>query len=116
MGYLIGMFLLAVFVAVAIAMMFFVLIQQAKGGGLAGAFGGGGGSEAIFGPSGATGVAKLTIVLAVSFILLALVIEIIGPSFISPGSKVSPNLNSSSGPALPAENPSGPVAPPPDPQ
>lgn len=58
-----------------------ILMQSSKGGGLAGAFGGagGGGSQALFGGRGAASfLQKVTIALAVIFMVLAIVINLVG--------------------------------------
>jgi len=74
-------FLIILHVIVAILLVVVILMQSSKGGGLAGAFGGagGGGSQALFGGRGAASfLQKLTVGLAVAFMLLALFINLIG--------------------------------------
>ncbi|MBS1272056.1 MAG: Protein-export membrane protein SecG [Candidatus Marinimicrobia bacterium] len=74
-------FLIILHVIVAILLVVVILMQSSKGGGLAGAFGGagGGGSQALFGGRGAASfLQKLTVGLAVVFMLLALVINLVG--------------------------------------
>lgn len=76
-------FLIVVHVLIAILLVVVILMQSSKGGGLAGAFGGGGGggagSQALFGGRGAANfLQKLTVGLAVVFMLLALVINLVG--------------------------------------
>ncbi|HKJ67867.1 MAG TPA: preprotein translocase subunit SecG [bacterium] len=75
-------FLIAVHVLVAITLIVVILMQSSKGGGLSGAFGGaGGGSQSLFGGRGAASfLQKVTVGLAVMFMLLALVINLIGRS------------------------------------
>ncbi len=74
-------FLVIVHVIVAILLIIVVLMQSSKGGGLAGAFGGGAsGGQAVFGGRGAASfLQKLTVGLAAVFMILALLINIIGP-------------------------------------
>ncbi len=73
-------FLIVVHVIVAITLIVVILMQSSKGGGLSGAFGGaGGGSQSLFGGRGAASfLQKVTVGLAVMFMLLALVINLIG--------------------------------------
>ncbi len=76
-------FLIMVHVIVAITLIIVILMQSSKGGGLSGAFGGagGGGSQSLFGGRGAANfLQKVTVGLAVMFMLLALVINLIGRS------------------------------------
>lgn len=80
-----GIFLL-VYVVICVALIISVLLQSAKGEGLAGAFGGGGISGAVFGGRGAASfLSRSTSVLAVLFMSLAIVL-----SFMSPGSSGIP--------------------------
>jgi preprotein translocase subunit SecG len=74
--------LVVVHVLVCIALMIVVLLQSAKGEGLAGAFGGGGGlTGAVFGGRGAaTFLSKATTYLAVAFML-----SCIGLALVTPG-------------------------------
>jgi len=75
------------FVFVCFVLMLVILLQQGKGGDIASAFGGGGGSQAAFGArSGATVLSRATSVLAVLFILGALVLNILAQR--GPGSVV----------------------------
>ena len=61
------------FIFVSLFMMLVVLIQKPKGGGLSGAFGGGGGSaQAVLGSKAGDFFTKLTIVLFVAFLALAM--------------------------------------------
>ena len=72
--------LTAVYVLVCFGLIITVLLQSAKGEGLAGAFGGGGGvSGAVFGGRGAASfLSRATTVLAVMFMLLAIVLSFMG--------------------------------------
>jgi preprotein translocase subunit SecG len=70
-------------VIICIALIIAVLMQSAKGEGLAGAFGGGGITGAVFGGRGAaTFLSKATTVLAIAYFVSCLVL-----SFLSPGSR-----------------------------
>jgi preprotein translocase subunit SecG len=72
-------------VIICIALIVAVLMQSAKGEGLAGAFGGGGITGAVFGGRGAaTFLSKATTILAIAFFVSCLVL-----SFLSPGSRRS---------------------------
>lgn len=66
--------LYVLYVLVCLFLIFFVLIQQTRGGGLAGAFGGGGGSETMFGYTSMQKIGHYTIYLAVAFMVLSLII------------------------------------------
>ena len=72
--------LLSIYVVVCIGLIISVLLQSAKGEGLAGAFGGGGVSGAVFGGRGAASfLSRATTVLAVLFMALAIVLSFMGP-------------------------------------
>jgi preprotein translocase subunit SecG len=69
-------------VLICIGLIMVVLMQSAKGEGLAGAFGGSGVTGAVFGGRGAaTFLSKATTILAIAFFVSCLVL-----SFLSPGS------------------------------
>ena len=72
----------ALFVSVCFLLMVVILLQQGKGGDIAAAFGGGGsGSQTAFGArSGATVLSRATSVLAILFVLGAMVLGIMGRS------------------------------------
>jgi len=72
-------FLILIHLMVTILLMVVILLQSSKGGGLAGVFGGGGGGMgAVFGGRGAASfLSKLTTVLAILFLGLALLISYI---------------------------------------
>lgn len=78
--------LLVIHILICISLIVVVLMQSAKGEGLAGAFGGGGGlSGAVFGGRGAASfLSKATTVLAIVFMFSCL-----GLSFLSSGRTVS---------------------------
>lgn len=61
-----------VIVLVSLMLMFIILIQRGKGGGLAGAFGGAGGSSAFGSKAGDT-LMKFTLYLAAGWILLIMI-------------------------------------------
>jgi len=76
-----------IYVFVCLVLMLVILLQQGKGGDIASAFGGGGGSQAAFGArSGATVLSRATTILAVLFIVGALVLNILAQR--GPGSVV----------------------------
>lgn len=73
-------FLLIIHVFVCIGLMITILMQSAKGEGLAGAFGGSGITGAVFGGRGAaTFLSKATTVLAFAFFLSALTLTFLTP-------------------------------------
>jgi len=73
--------LMLVYVVVCVALIITVLLQSSKGEGLAGAFGGGGMSGAVFGGRGAASfLSRATAVLAILFMLMAIVLSFMGPS------------------------------------
>ena len=98
-----------VYVLVCLMLMLVILLQQGKGGDIANAFGGGS-SQAAFGArSGATVLSRATTVLAVLFIVGALVLGIVGQR--GPGSVVGGRAPA----AAPAPAAPAPVAPAPAP-
>ncbi|MDR1434237.1 preprotein translocase subunit SecG [Candidatus Endomicrobiellum devescovinae] len=61
--------------SVCIGLIFVVLLQAGKSGGMSGIFGGGGGSDQIFNaPSGMAFIKKLTIVMACIFLFTSLML------------------------------------------
>ncbi len=98
-----GWILTGVLIVISLILMFIVLIQRGKGGGLAGAFGGPGGSSA-FGSRAGDAFTKITLYLAAIWVL---VIMISVKSFASkaplPGDKKDPT---------PATAPADPTPPP----
>jgi len=108
MLYLLGS---VIYVFVCFVLMLVILLQQGKGGDIASAFGGGGGSQAAFGArSGATVLSRATTVLAVLFVLGALVLNILAQR--GPGSVVggrAPQAAPAAAPAQPA--PAAPATP-----
>ncbi len=92
------------YVLVCLLLLLVILLQQGKGGDMASAFGGGSSQTAFGARGGATVLTKATTVLAVLFMLGALMLAIIGQR--GPGSLVSGT------PAPPAQKPvSAPAAP-----
>ena len=67
-------FLTAIFVIVAFLLVFVILIQSGKGGGLAGIAGGGGMNSLFGGQGSAPLLTKATTILATAFMLIALVL------------------------------------------
>ena len=71
-------FLLIVHLTACISLILIVLLQSGKGGGLSGLMGGGGGAEQIFGAStGMAFVKKVTVAIAVTFVLTSLLLTIV---------------------------------------
>jgi preprotein translocase subunit SecG len=74
-------FLTMLHVLICIALIMVVLMQSAKGEGLAGAFGGSGITGAVFGGRGAaTFLSKATTVLAIAFFLSCILLSFLSPS------------------------------------
>jgi len=72
--------LMGFYVVICFGLIISVLLQSSKGEGLAGAFGGGGASGAVFGGRGAANVlSRATTVLAIIFMLMAIVLSFMGP-------------------------------------
>jgi len=77
--------LTVLYVVVCVALIITVLLQSSKGEGLAGAFGGGGLSGAVFGGRGAASfLSRATTVLAVLFMVFAVVLSFMGPGATTP--------------------------------
>jgi len=71
-------FLIVIHIIISIALIMVVLLQSAKGEGLAGAFGGGGITGAVFGGRGAaTFLSKATTVLAVGFFVSCIALTLL---------------------------------------
>jgi preprotein translocase subunit SecG len=71
--------LLTIHVLISLSLIITVLMQSAKGEGLAGAFGGGGISGAVFGGRGAaTFLSKTTTVLAIAFMISCILLTFAG--------------------------------------
>ena len=68
--------LLIFFVPICILLILIVLLQAGKGGGLAGAFGGGGGQTFLGARGAADFLSRLTVYLAVGFMLLSLILSL----------------------------------------
>ena len=77
--------LTVIYVVVCVGLIITVLLQSSKGEGLAGAFGGGGLSGAVFGGRGAASfLSRATTVLAVLFMVFAVVLSFLGPGTVTP--------------------------------
>lgn len=73
-------FLTMLHVVICIALIIAVLMQSAKGEGLAGAFGGSGVTGAVFGGRGAaTFLSKATTILAIAFFVSCLILSFLSP-------------------------------------
>jgi preprotein translocase subunit SecG len=71
-------FLIIIFVVIAVLLVVSILLQSSKGTGLAGTFGGAGGVNTVFGGRGAaTLLSKITTYLAVFFFLLTIAINFV---------------------------------------
>ncbi len=102
-----------IYVLVCLVLMLVILLQQGKGGDIASAFGGGG-SQAAFGArAGATVLSRATTVLAVLFIVGALVLNILAQR--GPGSVVGGRAPQAAQPSstlpVPTATPPAPAAP-----
>jgi preprotein translocase subunit SecG len=74
-------FLTMLHVLICIALIMVVLMQSAKGEGLAGAFGGSGITGAVFGGRGAaTFLSKATTILAIAFFVSCILLSFLSPS------------------------------------
>lgn len=96
-----GWILGGVLIALSLVMMFIILIQRGKGGGLAGAFGGAGGSSA-FGSRAGDAFTKITLYLAAIWVL---VIMISVKTFIDTGTTTADNKSEQTAPTDPAPAP-----------
>ena len=71
-------FLIVVHVLISILLILSILLQSSKGGGMAGMFGGGGSFGGVFGGRGAASfLAKVTMILGISFGVTSLVITML---------------------------------------
>jgi preprotein translocase subunit SecG len=98
----IGLVLKAILVLVAIALTVLIVLQDNRGGGLAGVLAGYGGDSA-FGTETVSKVKKLTTWLGAVFLVLLLAIARLGPQT---GYVISPGMEQK-----PAENPAAPASP-----
>src|SRR5688572_16038492 len=105
--------LVAVYVLVCLVLSLVILLQQGRGGDIAGAFGGSS-SQAAFGArSGATLLTKATSIAAVLFIVFALALSVLGqrgPGSVVSGTPAPPPATAKPAPATPA--PAAPSTPP----
>jgi len=70
--------LLILHIIAALLLILFILIQSAKAGGLGGIFGGGGGEQLFSTPSGSVFLRKVTITIAIVFILTSIGLTFLG--------------------------------------
>ena len=68
--------ILIIHVLVCIGLILIVLLQAGKGSGISGLFGGGGSDQIFSAPSGMAFIKKLTVIMAVVFMLTSLVLTI----------------------------------------
>ena len=95
---------------VSLVMIFLILIQKSKGGGIGAAFGGAG-SDSILGPAGGNKITTITTLLAVIFILLSMTLTF----FLRPEVTIDTIVGAEPGvTATQPAAPGGEVAPPPD--
>lgn len=83
------------FLLLALMLCFIILIQPAKGEGIASAFAGVG-SESFFGTRAHQSMSRITIVLSVLVLALGIMINMIRAAELSPDSPPAPNPTSSS--------------------
>ncbi|MBN1621209.1 MAG: preprotein translocase subunit SecG [Endomicrobiales bacterium] len=69
-------FIVALHVIACLGLILIVLLQAGKGGGIAGLFGGGGSDQLFSAPSGMAFIKKVTVVIAVVFMLTSLILTI----------------------------------------
>jgi preprotein translocase subunit SecG len=103
----------ALYVLVCMVLMMVILLQQGKGGDLASAFGGGGSQTAFGARSGATVLTRATTVLAVLFLVGALLLNVLaqrGPGSVVGGRAPQPAPSSGPVPTLPT-TPTAPLKP-----
>ncbi len=82
-------FLVIIFIIVALLLVLSILLQSSKGNGLAGTFGGAGGVNTVFGGQGAASLlSKITTYLAVIFFVLTIAINFVVKSSAQKGGSV----------------------------
>lgn len=69
-------FLLVVHIIVCVGLILIVLLQAGKGSGIAGLFGGGGSDQLFSAPSGMAFIKKVTVVMAIMFMLTSLLLTV----------------------------------------
>lgn len=100
-------FLIVIHIFISLGLMLVVLMQSAKGEGLAGAFGGTSLSGAVFGGRGAASfLSRTTTVLAVAFFLSCLVLSFVSPARQAARQESAVKKQLQSAPGLPAGQPS----------
>ena len=106
--------LTGVYVFVALILIFFVLVQDPKGGAASGIFGGGGGSNSLFGSTGSDNFfTKVTKGAAIAFALISLALTYL---ISHPSGSVMDNVNLPPAQTAPATTqPTTPAAPAPSP-
>jgi preprotein translocase subunit SecG len=88
-------------VLASIGLVLVILMQAAKGGGLAGAFGGMGSSAVFGGRQAATFLGKATVYLAVAFMLNCLILAVLSKTTTQPRSVTQEEINRSPAGTLP---------------
>jgi len=92
---------LAIHVLISVGLVMVILMQAAKGGGLAGAFGGIGSSAVFGGRQAATFLGKATIYLAVGFMLNCMILAVLSKTTTQPRSVTQEDINRSPAGTLP---------------
>jgi preprotein translocase subunit SecG len=101
--------LIVLFVVIAILMTISILMQSAKGGGLAASFGGMG-AGGVFGPRGAANfLQKTTTVLAISYGLICIIIGLVGRPSAERGSVIQRQLQQQQQQSAPSSLPIAPI-------
>jgi len=95
------MIFVVVLLVISVVLVFLILSQDVKGGGLAGALGGGS-VQTAFGGRSAESIAKLTAWLALAFFVLILMMNILRPEgsrgITEPSGKTTPSSSGGGGP------------------
>lgn len=69
--------ILLVHIVVCVGLILIVLLQAGKGGGISGLFGGGGSDQLFSAPSGMAFIKKITVVMAIVFMLSSLMLTMV---------------------------------------
>ena len=102
-----GYILNGVLIVLSLIMVFIILIQRGKGGGLAGAFGGAGGSSA-FGSRAGDAFTKVTLYFALVWVLVIMInVKVMKPATAAPEEAKAPATTEPA--PTPAENPPAPA-------
>jgi preprotein translocase subunit SecG len=105
-------FFIAIHILISIGLVFVVLMQAAKGGGLAATFGGSGSSAMFGGRQAATFLGKATVYLAVAFLINCLILAMLSKTTSNPRSVTQEEISRSPAGALPLAPEATSTAPP----